>query len=340
MLFTSLSFLLFFPTVCILYYCMPHKVRWIFLLLASYYFYINWQPVYALILLVTTGVTYVCGRVLGERQLSSVGRKAVLAVGCIIPLGFLFVFKYYDFLTRTIFDVLDNVGVRWPLPEMRLLLPIGISFYTFMAVGYVVDVYRGTVKAEKSLGLYALFVSFFPQVTSGPIGRAGELIPQLKSPQYLKYDNVICGLKQMLWGYFMKLCVSDRLAIYVDAVYGNIAHHNGTSILLASLLYTFQIYADFAGYSLIAIGAARIMGIRLAENFRRPYFSKNIKEFWGRWHITLSHWFRDYVYIPLGGNRVSLGRHLSNLMITFLLSGLWHGAEWNFILWGGCTEYS
>lgn len=335
MLFTSFAFLLFFPTVCGLYYLIPHCYRWVFLLLTSYYFYINWQPVYALLLVATTGITYVCAQGIGRESVSMKVKKLLLALGSVIPLAFLLVFKYYDFLNGAVFAALDNVGLRWPLPELRLLLPIGISFYTFMAVGYLVDVYRGTIKAERNLGFYALFIAFFPQVTSGPIGRAAALLPQLKNPERLRHNNVMEGLKQMVWGYFMKLCVADRLAIYVDVVYGNFEHHNGTTLLLASVFYSVQIYCDFAGYSLIAIGAARIMGVRLMENFRRPYFAHNIKDFWSRWHISLSSWFRDYVYIPLGGNRVSRPRHMGNLLITFLVSGLWHGANWTFIVWGG-----
>lgn len=335
MLFTSFAFLLFFPTVCVLYYLIPYCYRWVFLLLTSYYFYINWQPVYTLLLVATTGITYVCAQGIAREGVSGKAKKQLLALGCVVPLAFLFIFKYYNFLNGTVFAALDSVGLRWPLPELKLLLPIGISFYTFMAVGYLIDVYRGVVKAERNFGLYALFIAFFPQVTSGPIGRATALLPQLKKPEHLCHYNVMEGLKQMVWGYFMKLCVADRLAIYVDVAYGNFEHHNGTTLLLASFFYSIQIYCDFAGYSLIAIGAARIMGIQLMENFRRPYFAHNIKEFWSRWHISLSTWFRDYIYIPLGGNRVSQFRYMSNLLITFLVSGLWHGTSWTFIVWGG-----
>ena len=242
--------------------------------------------------------------------------------------------KYYNFVNATIIGGLKYLGIHWPLPNLDILLPIGISFYTFMAVGYVVDVYRGNAKAESNFGIYALFISFFPQVTSGPIGRINQLIPQLKTPQILSYNNVMIGLKQILWGYFMKLCIADRLAIYVNAVFDNLEQHNGVTIFISSIFYSIQIYCDFAGYSLLAIGTARVMGIHLLENFRRPYFSQSVKEFWSRWHISLSTWFRDYVYIPLGGNRVSQFRHLLNLMITFIVSGLWHGANWTFIIWG------
>lgn len=335
MIFTSFAFLVFFPAVCILFYLIPHRFRWMYLLAVSYYFYVNWQPIYALLLFATTTVTYVCARFIGRGDSRPAHKRLYLVAGCLLPLGFLAFFKYYNFINGAVFDTMEWCGVRWPLPEMKLLLPLGISFYTFMAVGYLTDVYRGTVPAERNFGLYALFIAFFPQVTSGPIGRAGTLLHQLKSSERLSHDNIMEGLKQMAWGYFMKLCVADRLAIYVDAVYANVEHHNGTTLLLASVFYSIQIYCDFAGYSLIAIGAARMMGIRLMENFRRPYFSKNVREFWSRWHISLSTWFRDYVYIPLGGNRVSQLRHMSNLLTTFLISGLWHGANWTFLIWGG-----
>jgi len=334
MLFNSFSFLLFFPLVCIVYYLIPRSARWIYLLAVSYFFYLNWQPIYGLLLLATTAATYAGGRLI-EQCKNPCGRKWLLAASCLVPLGLLGFYKYAPFFNRAAYDLLDRLGIYWPLPEFEWLLPVGISFYTFMAVGYVTDVYRGTVRAERNPGVYALFIAFFPQVTSGPIGRAGELIPQLRTPPLLRYDNVAEGFRQMLWGYFLKLCVADRLAIYVAAVFDNLPHHNGSSILAASLMFTFQIYGDFAGYSLMAIGAAKIMGIDLRQNFRRPYFSQNIREFWSRWHISLSTWFRDYLYIPLGGNRVSRPRHMFNLMATFLVSGLWHGANWTFICWGG-----
>ena len=216
-----------------------------------------------------------------------------------------------------------------------MLLPVGISFYTFQAVGYTIDVYRGTIKAERNFFTYALFVSFFPQLVAGPIERAKNLLPQFHEEHSFRFEDAVEGLKQMLWGFFMKLCVADVLGTYVNAVFNNVAQHNGTSMIIATLFFTFQIYCDFGGYSNIAIGAARVMGFRLMDNFNRPYLSLNIKEFWKRWHISLSSWFMDYVYIPLGGNRVSRPRHMLNLMITFLVSGLWHGANWTFLIWGG-----
>jgi D-alanyl-lipoteichoic acid acyltransferase DltB (MBOAT superfamily) len=226
------------------------------------------------------------------------------------------------------------VNLQWEIPNLDILLPVGISFYTFQAVGYTIDVYRGDLKAERHLGIYALFVSFFPQLVAGPIERAKNLLPQFKQSFNIDYERISSGLKIMLWGFFMKLVVADRLSVYVDAVYNNVPQHNGTSLLLATFLFAIQIYCDFAGYSNIAIGAAKIMGYSLMENFRRPYFSRSISEFWKRWHISLSTWFKDYLYIPLGGNRVSSSRHLFNLFVTFLISGIWHGANWTFVVWG------
>ena len=335
MLFNSFHFLLFFPLVCILYYLLPPRLRWLFLLLASYYFYMNWEPVYALLIAGSTLITYGCG-LLVERYRGERRRQRLFLLGSLLlNFGILFIFKYYNFLTGSIFSLLSWLGIRSAFPEFTLLLPVGISFYTFQAVGYSLDVYRGDIKAERHLGIYALFVSFFPQLVAGPIERARNLLPQFREIHRFDETNATQGLKLMLWGYFMKLCVADRLALYVDAVYNNVSQHNGTSLLIASVFFAFQIYCDFGGYSLIAIGAARVMGFSLMENFRRPYFARSVREFWGRWHISLSTWFKDYVYIPLGGNRVGRFRHMRNLVVTFLVSGIWHGANWTFILWGG-----
>jgi len=220
------------------------------------------------------------------------------------------------------------------MPEFTLLLPVGISFYTFQAVGYTMDVYRGKIKAEKNLGIYALFVSFFPQLVAGPIERTENLLPQFYRHHTFDYNKAVSGAKLMIWGYFMKVVVADRLALYVDSVYNNADLHNGTSLLLATVFFAFQIYCDFGGYSNIAIGCAKIMGFDLMTNFKRPYFSTTIQEFWQRWHISLSTWFRYYLYIPLGGNRVSKYRNYWNVFVTFAVSGLWHGAAWTFVIWG------
>ncbi|MCR8912332.1 MULTISPECIES: MBOAT family O-acyltransferase [unclassified Barnesiella] len=261
-------------------------------------------------------------------------RKTALVSGIVINLGILFFYKYYEFAGSLITDFFSWFGIGISIPQWNVLLPVGISFYIFQAVGYAVDVYRGTIKAEKNFIVYALFISFFPQLVAGPIERARNMLPQFKEKHKFSYENFDRGLRWMLWGFFMKLCVADRISTYVDAVYNNYMEHSGTSLLLATFFFTFQIYCDFAGYSLIAIGSSRIMGFHLMENFHRPYFSRSIKEFWRRWHISLSTWFKDYLYIPLGGNRVSHWRHLWNLFVTFLVSGIWHGANLTFVLWG------
>lgn len=336
MLFNSFEFLVFFPVVCIVYFLLgKNKYRNPFLLIASYYFYMNWKPIYALLILTSTALTYACGILVENNADDAKKKKAFLVVSLVINFAILFVFKYFNFVNESVYGLLSWLGLRWNVPNLDILLPVGISFYTFQAVGYSVDVYRGTIKAERNFITYALFVSFFPQLVAGPIERAKNLLPQFHEEHTFKYDDVAEGFKQMLWGYFMKLCVADRLGAYVDAVYNNVGNHNGTSMIVATIFFTFQIYCDFGGYSNIAIGAARVMGFRLMENFKRPYLSMSIKEFWKRWHISLSSWFMDYVYIPLGGNRVKYGRHLLNLMITFLVSGIWHGANWTFVLWGG-----
>ena len=249
-------------------------------------------------------------------------------------MGILFFYKYYEFAGSLITDFFSLLNIGIDIPRWNVLLPVGISFYIFQAVGYAVDVYRGTIKAEKNFVVYALFISFFPQLVAGPIERAKNMLPQFREKHKFSYENFDAGLRLMIWGFFMKLCVADRVSTYVDAVYNNYMEHSGVSLLLATFFFTFQIYCDFAGYSLIAIGSSKMMGFTLMENFHRPYFAKSIKEFWRRWHISLSTWFKDYLYIPLGGNRVGHYRHLWNLFVTFLVSGIWHGANLTFVLWG------
>lgn len=328
MLFNSLNFILFFVAVVVVYYLLPkNSMRKVFFLVASYYFYACFNVSMLAVLLFDTALAYWYG-------LSARKTKANITTTIVFLLLPLLCFKYLNFLMGTVGDVLALSGALVEMPSFELLLPIGISFYTFMAVGYVVDVYKGKIEAEKNALDFALFVGFFPQIASGPIGRAGQLIPQLKEKQPLLYKNLSAGAKMMLWGFFMKLVVGDRAGIYVDTVFGNYAHHNGTSLLLATFMYTIQIYCDFAGYSLIAIGCAKMMGIELMENFRRPYYATSVADFWRKWHISLSTWFRDYVYFPCGGSRCSKLKTYRNLMITFLVSGLWHGAAYNFILWG------
>lgn len=334
MLFNSFDFLVFHPIVAIIYYLLQSISvkggRW-WLLLANYYFYLNLNPKMGVLLAAITLLTYTCGLALERIQEQ---KKVVLTVCLMLVFSSLFIFKYLNFINNTIASILTVYGLHWNVPCLKLVLPIGISFFTFQTAGYIIDVYRGTLKAEQSIITYALFVSFFPVILAGPIQKATVLIPQLKERHPIAYDNVITGLKMMLWGYFMKLCVADRLGTYVDSIFNNMQNHNGTSISIASIFYTFQIYGDFAGYSLTALGCAKVMGFNLPENFHRPYFSTSIKEFWKRWHIALSSWFMEYLYFPLGGSRVKYGRYLLNLMIVFLISGLWHGSAWTFVLWG------
>lgn len=336
MLFNSIGFLLFFPIVCILYYAIPAKrvkARNLLLLIASYYFYINWEPAYALLLLTSTIVTY-CTALGIVYFKDNRNKKICLVSSLVLNLTILFVFKYYNFLASNIETALKTSGLGIDIPEFSLLLPVGISFYTFQAIGYSIDVYRGTTNAERHFPTYALFVSFFPQLVAGPIERSNNLLPQFKQRHRFDYNELMVGVNLMVWGYFMKLVLADRCGIYVDAIFNNVDKHNGGSYWLASLLFPFQIYGDFAGYSLIAIGVSRVLGFRLMENFRRPYFASSIGEFWHRWHISLSTWFKDYVYIPLGGNRVGRIRQYFNLLITFVVSGIWHGANWTFFCWG------
>lgn len=336
MLFNSFEFIIFFPVVCVVYFLLKNN-RWRipFLLIASYYFYMNWKPVYALLIMTSTILTYSCGLLVERYNNDKPKKKTFLVISLVLNFSILFLFKYFNFIGQSITTLFSICGLAWYIPNLDVLLPVGISFYTFQAVGYSVDVYRGTIKAEHNFMTYALFVSFFPQLVAGPIERAKNLLPQFHEEHQFHYDDAVDGIKQMLWGFFMKICVADVLSEYVNAVFNNVSQHNGTSMIIAAIFFTFQIYCDFGGYSNIAIGAARVMGFRLMENFHIPYFSLNVKEFWKRWHISLSSWFMDYVYIPLGGNRCKYPRHLLNLMITFLVSGLWHGANWTFVIWGG-----
>ena len=329
MLFNSLAYALFLPCVFILYWVLPHKVRWPLLLVASYYFYMSWNAAYVVLIASTTLVSWLCA--LGmEKADSKKKKKCCVAAALLVSLGILYVFKYYNFSL----DLLEALGLP-KIPRLEVLLPVGISFYTFQTLSYVIDVYRGKVKAERNLGIYATFVSFFPQLVAGPIERSGNLLPQITSPKRFDEKNAAYGLRLILWGLYKKMVIADNLAVFVDRVYGNVEAFTGFSLLLAVLFFPFQIYCDFSGYSDIARGSAKLLGIDLTENFKSPYFSCGIREFWSRWHISLSTWFRDYVYIPLGGNRRSKLRTVLNNLVTFLVSGLWHGANITFLVWGG-----
>ncbi|MCR4905527.1 MAG: MBOAT family protein [Clostridiales bacterium] len=340
MLFNSFRFLLFFPITLILFHLLPRKAKGIWLLVCSYFFYLSWNPRYVVLILFSTVLTYACAlgiqavrRKTGEP--TGRGERLVLAAGIVLNLSVLFLFKYFRFACASAIAVLDALGFAAEMPAWDPVLPVGISFYTFQTIGYMIDVYRGKVAAEKNFLQYALFVSFFPQLVAGPIERSENLMSQLKELPRPSYETVRHGLLVMLWGYFMKMVIADRAAIYVNAVYGSPEKFPGAYIVLATVLFAFQIYCDFAGYSTIALGAAETLGIRLVKNFEEPYLSTSIREFWKRWHVTLNTWFVDYVYIPLGGSRKGRLMKYRNIMIVFLLSGLWHGARWSFVLWGG-----
>lgn len=303
------------------------------LLVGSYYFYMCWQPRYALLLLLSTGVTYGVALIIGNCKTVR-SKKIWLGSAITLNLLILFFYKYYGFVTDSIVDVMSSVGFAMNIPGLDLLLPVGISFYIFQALGYSIDVYRGDVKPEKNFFTYALFVSFFPQLDAGPIERSTNLLRQFKEDHPFDYNFAMSGFKLMLWGYFLKLCLADQAALYVDAVFNNLDNHEGYSTLVASFMFTLQIYGDFAGYTFIAIGCARILGFSLHDNFRRPYFAVSITDFWRRWHISLSSWLRDYVYFPIGGSRTSKLKTYRNILVTFGISGLWHGANWTFVVWG------
>ncbi|MCC8138024.1 MAG: MBOAT family protein [Clostridiales bacterium] len=334
MLFNSIDFLCFFPIVVLLYFIVPQKYRYIWLLAASYYFYMCWNVKYVLLLLSSTLVTYIMAIAL-EKASSAVQKKLFMTLCILFNLAILAYFKYANFAILCINKVLSCLHISVINRTVDVLLPVGISFYTFQALGYVIDVYRGNVTAEKHFLKYALFVSFFPQLVAGPIERSKNLLSQIQKPTKFNFDNLKEGLLLMIWGFFVKVVLADRIAVFVDAVYGNLNTYQGYYILVATVLFAFQIYGDFAGYSIIAMGAAKVLGFELMDNFNAPYFSRSVSEFWRRWHISLSYWFRDYLYIPLGGNRKGKFRKYLNRMIVFFVSGLWHGAGMHYILWGG-----
>ncbi|NNC95046.1 MAG: MBOAT family protein [Chitinophagales bacterium] len=334
MLFNSIHFVLFFPVVVVLYFLIKPKYRWILLLAASYYFYASWKLEYLSLIIISTLIDYVAAIQMSKTE-DKKKRKKWLVLSLLTNLGILFSFKYFNFFNESVQQAFDLFNVFYNVPAFDVLLPVGISFYTFQTLSYSIDVYKGDKKAEKHLGIFALYVAFFPQLVAGPIERSSRLLPQFFEKYKVEYYRIADGLRLMLWGFFKKLVIADRLAIYVDTVYNNQANHSGWTLTAGTIFFAFQIYCDFSGYSDIAIGTARVMGYRLMDNFRRPYFARSIREFWQRWHISLSSWFRDYVYIPLGGNRVVKWKMYYNLFITFLVSGLWHGANWTFIVWGG-----
>jgi len=350
MLFNSIQFIIFFIVVTLAYFSLSWRGRWVLLLVASCYFYMVFKPVFILILFGTIVIDYYAG-IWIEKSDNQKQKKLLLIISLISNIGILAFFKYYDFLQDSINSVLASFDLRPAIPaltrlipsriaewmttgEGKILLPIGLSFHTFQAMSYTIEVYRGNQTAERNFGIYALYVMFYPQLVAGPIERPQNMLHQFHA--YFKYDfeQVKSGLMQMAFGFFKKLVIADRLSMFVDHAYDPAADHNGLTLLTATAFYSFQIYCDFSGYSDIAIGAARVMGFTLMDNFRSPYEAKSIPEFWGRWHISLSTWFRDYLYIPLGGNRRGELIKFRNLMIVFMVSGLWHGTSWSFVIWG------
>ena len=331
MFFNSLEFAVFFPIVVGLYLLTPERFRWTLLLAASYYFYAAWKAEYLILILVSTLIDYTVALRM-EKASNPAKRRSWLIVSLCSNLGILFSFKYFNFFNDSVRTVFDQFNIFYDVPAFEVLLPVGISFYTFQTLSYTIDVYRGQRPAERHIGIFALYVAFFPQLVAGPIERSTRLLPQFFKKVELTYERTVDGLRLMLWGFFKKLVIADRVGAYVDVVYASPDDHSGMTVLIATYFFAFQIFCDFSGYSDIAIGSARILGYDLMDNFRRPYFSKSISEFWRRWHISLSTWFRDYVYIPLGGNRVVKWRWYYNLMVVFVVSGLWHGANWTFVV--------
>lgn len=329
MLFNSLTYAIFLPCIFLLYWIIPGKYRWVLLFLASYFFYMSWNVKYVVLIATTTLMSYLCAIAI-EKTDKVASKRIAMVTALVISLGILYVFKYFNFSV----DLLTRF-IPLDIKRLNFLLPVGISFYIFQTLSYVIDVYKGEVKAEKNLGIYATFVAFFPQLVAGPIERTSNLMPQIKGERWFDYETATYGIRLILWGLYKKMVIADNLAIWVDQVYGDVRGYKGLSLVIASFFFSLQIYCDFSGYSDIARGSAKLLNIELMENFKSPYYSSSIREFWSRWHISLSTWFKDYVYIPLGGNRVSKCRNIFNNMITFLVSGLWHGANMTFVLWGG-----
>ena len=333
MIFNSIEFLIFLPIVFCLFWIFPKKYRYIVLLIASYFFYIYWNWKLIILILITTLVSYLCG--IGIEKTDKKQLKiTILVSGLVICFGILIFFKYFSFFYDAYQDILAIFTKKRNYSYFDIMLPVGISFYTFQTAAYFIDVYKGKIKAEKHIGYYALFVSFFPQLVAGPIERSQDLLPQLKNSYSMNDIDYSSAFRYMLLGFFKKIAIADVIGIVVNNVYGNIADSTGLSILISTVLFAFQIYCDFSGYSDIAVGCAKLFGVNLTENFNHPYQSNSIKDFWERWHISLSRWLRDYIYFPLGGSRVRKIRWVLNIMIVFFVSGLWHGANYTFIIWG------
>ena len=357
MLFNSLQFLVYFPIVLILYFLLPIRFRWVLLLVAAYYFYATWQvplpkgftffgekitdPLllwlfqarYSLLLLGLSIINYFFGIWIGNASNEKL-RNTLFTLGILTNLGILFYYKYYNFFVKNITLTADLFGAKLSLPRADVILPLGISFFVFQKIAYIFEIHKRRFEPERNFWMFLVFCSFFPQLIAGPIERPQNLLPQLNNLKPFDYDDFIVGLRQALWGMFKKVVVADRLAYFANIIYNDPHHYHGLPVIVATLFFTFQIYCDFSGYSDIALGVARMMGVHLMTNFRTPYFAKSIQEFWSRWHISLSTWFRDYLYIPMGGNRVSVPRWVFNLFFIFMVSGVWHGANWTFVVWG------
>ena len=333
MSFASLEFVAFFSIVCTLYFAIAYRWRWLFLLVASYVFYAYWNTWYIILIVFSTMVDYIVAREIHKTDLQR-KRKMLLFISMAVNLGVLFIFKYFNFFNESAVQMLETIGINYNAKTLDVLLPVGISFYTFQSMSYTIDVYRKDIEPENNPGIFATYVAFFPQLVAGPIERAGNIIPQFHQQFDFDYDRIVNGLRRILWGVFKKIVIADHLAFYVNAVYNNVHDYSGFILIIATGFFAFQIYCDFSAYSDIAIGTAQVLGIKLMENFRQPYLSHSPRDFWRRWHISLSTWFRDYLYIPLGGGRVKFGWVLINLMIVFVVSGLWHGANWTFAIWG------
>ena len=341
MLFNSTEYLIFLPIVLLLYFALPNKLKNFWLLAASYYFYMCWNAKYALLMLLSTAITFASGLLMekakhsGKDEITIIRRKKlIVAISFVSNLAILFFFKYFNFGVALLTDILARLNIELVIPRFDVLLPVGISFYTFQALSYTMDVYRDDIYAEKNFFRYALFVSFFPQLVAGPIERSKNLLKQLAVVHKFDFDNFREGILLMLWGFFLKLVIADRFAIFIDLVYGAKYMFPGCYLLLATIMFAFQIYCDFYGYSTIAMGSAKMLGINIMENFNAPYLSCSVADFWRDWHISLTSWFKDYLYIPLGGSRKGKFRKYLNIMIVFLTSGLWHGADLSYVIWG------
>lgn len=336
MLFNSFNFWIIFPFIFLFFWIIPSRqqlTKKIFLITISYLLYINWDAAYSLILLGITLITFYGAKIISNTP--TIHKRHIL-IALFTTLAFLplLIFKYYNFIITSVTQILTDIGFRFELPGLNWAIPIGISFFSFQAIGYLLDVYHNRIKAEHNIIDYTLFVSFFPQITSGPISKAEDLIPQLKNLKPFEYAKAASGLKFLLWGMFLKVVVADRLGIFVNTVYENYQFYSGIDCFIASVFYSIQIYGDFAGYSLMALGIAKCLGIDLINNFERPYLATSITSFWKRWHISLTQWLTRQIYIPLGGSRTSKIKTYRNILITFIVSGIWHGANWTFIIWG------